>query len=327
MQLNYCIKNYMKNKKVAILSLLFVLLILVIGLSLYLGAVKLDLNSNATKQILNLRIMRTILALVAGSGLALVGLILQSILRNPLVEPYVLGVSSGASIGAVFSILLGISFIFQPLMAFIFALVTVLIVYRLAITNKIINPTSLLLSGVIVGILFSSIAIFMVYVSPNEAIHGILWWLLGNLAIFDINLLIFVFFIVLVSIAFTMLFINELNAISLGEEEAMHLGIEVEKVKKILLIISSLVTASIVSVCGMIGFVGLIIPHIVRRLVGTNHKITLPLTVFTGGVFLLACDIVSRIALKPIEIPIGVITAIIGAPFFIVLLRKNQKIN
>ena len=317
----------MKNRKIKIVSIFSILFLTAVSASIYLGAAKLDFQSQGSIQILNLRIMRTILAFFVGAGLSIVGLILQSILRNPLVEPYVLGVSSGAALGAVCSIGLGLSFILQPFVAFIFALLTVSIVYRLAIINKKLVVTSLLLSGVIIGILLSSITIFLVHISSDEAIHGILWWLLGNLQIFNAKLLTLVSLIVLVGIIVSMFFIKELNAISLGEEEAMHLGVEVEQIKRILFIVCSLITASIVSICGMIGFVGLIIPHIVRRIAGTNHKVTLIFTVFTGGIFLIICDIISRVLLKPTEVPIGVITAIIGAPFFIVLLKKRQKVT
>ena len=183
-----------------------------------------------------------------------------------------------------------------------------------------------MLTGVIVGAIMSSISVFVVFTSQNQAVHDVIWWLLGNLQIFDIAQLIMVSVVVASGVILSLLLSRELNAISLGEEEALHLGIDVERLKKILFLITSLITGAIVSVTGMIGFVGLIVPHFMRLITGPDHKILIPASVLAGGIFLVLCDLVSRTVIIPSEVPVGVITAIIGGPIFIALLRKRSKL-
>lgn len=265
------------------------------------------------------------MGLFAGAGLAVAGVIFQGILRNPLAEPYVLGVSSGASLGAVLALFFNLSMEFLPITAFLGAGLTMFLVYNLAKINGKVSTQGLLLSGVILGAIFSSLLLFFVSISPNEAMHGITWWLLGSLQVFDLKLLISVVILITSGICIAIYFGRDLNAISLGEEEAYHLGINVETVKKILFVVASLITGSIVCVCGIIGFVGLIIPHAVRLIVGSDHKLVLPASAISAGAFLILADTISRTIMPPVEIPIGVITALIGGPIFIILLRKKQK--
>jgi iron complex transport system permease protein len=257
--------------------------------------------------------------------LAVAGVIFQGILRNPLAEPYVLGVSSGAGLGAVLGLCFNLSMQVLPLVSFLGALCTMVIVYNLAKVNGKVTTQGLLLSGVIVAAVFSSLLLFFVSLSPNEAMHGITWWLLGSLQVFDLKLLIVVGVLIVIGIAVAIYFSRDLNAISLGEEEAQHLGIDVAAVKMILFVVASLITGSIVCVCGIIGFIGLIIPHAVRFVCGSDHKIVLPASALAAGAFLILADALSRSAMPPVEIPIGVITAFIGGPVFIFLLRKKQK--
>jgi iron complex transport system permease protein len=314
------------NKK--ILVMLFLLLFAVILLGIALGPTRLNLRelfSRQNSEILSLRITRVILGLFAGAGLAVAGVIFQGILRNPLAEPYVLGVSSGASLGAVLALFFNLSMEFLPITAFLGAGLTMFLVYNLAKINGKVSTQGLLLSGVILGAIFSSLLLFFVSISPNEAMHGITWWLLGSLQVFDLKLLISVVILITSGICIAIYFGRDLNAISLGEEEAYHLGINVETVKKILFVVASLITGSIVCVCGIIGFVGLIIPHAVRLIVGSDHKLVLPASAISAGAFLILADTISRTIMPPVEIPIGVITALIGGPIFIILLRKKQK--
>jgi iron complex transport system permease protein len=314
------------NKK--ILVILFLLLFAVILLGIALGPTRLNLRelfSWQNSEILSLRITRVILGLFAGAGLAVAGVIFQGILRNPLAEPYVLGVSSGASLGAVLALFFNLSMEFLPITAFLGAGLTMFLVYNLAKINGKVSTQGLLLSGVILGAIFSSLLLFFVSISPNEAMHGITWWLLGSLQVFDLKLLISVVILITSGICIAIYFGRDLNAISLGEEEAYHLGINVETVKKILFVVASLITGSIVCVCGIIGFVGLIIPHAVRLIVGSDHKLVLPASAISAGAFLILADTISRTIMPPVEIPIGVITALIGGPIFIILLRKKQK--
>lgn len=275
--------------------------------------------------ILYLRLLRIFAAVVIGAGLAVSGIVLQAILRNPLAEPYLLGTSSGAGLGAVVALILGISRIYLPLAAFLGAVLSIILVYNLAKQNNRIRDESLILSGVIVSVAFSAIIVFLVSTSGNETLQGLSWWLWGSLQVYDFNLLFIVSLIVLLGICAIYVFAQDLNAISIGAEEAMHLGIDVELTKKILILITSLITASLVSLCGVIGFVGLLMPHLVRMLSGPNHKTLIPLACLAAAIFMVACDILSRVIYPPLEIPIGVITAILGAPVFIILLRRSQK--
>ena len=320
------------RKKIA--GLLILLAVIIIPLSVLIGAVRLspaELFSDQNADILRLRILRTLLALIAGAGLGVAGVILQGLLRNPLAGPYVLGISSGAGLGAAGCVILGLSSGLWgvgalPLMAFLGAILTMFLVYNLARTNGNIPIYALLLSGVIVGSVFSSILIFIVSISPMEGLHGILWWLLGNLQVFDVKLVITTGIIVVVCAAASLLFWRDLNIITLGEESAIHLGIRIETVKKILFVLSSLLTAAIVSTCGLIGFVGLIIPHIMRLAIGSDHKVLIPSSLIAGGLFLVICDLFARTLMAPIEIPIGIITALIGGPLFIFLLRRKKRL-
>jgi iron complex transport system permease protein len=257
---------------------------------------------------------------------------LQALLRNPLADPYVLGISSGAGLGAVISIaagaganFLGISAV--PACAFAGAVCAMILVYNLSRSGGRLLIQSMLLAGVIVGSVLSSMLMFIVSVSEREAIHDVLWWLLGDLQVFDVGMLYVVGVVVIAGTLCTFFFARHLNAITLGEEEAHHLGVNVEADKRILFILSSLLSGSIVSACGVIGFVGLIIPHTVRLIVGPDHRILLPSAAICGAIFLVICDTVARTILLPAEVPIGVITALVGGPFFIVLLKKREIIR
>ena len=315
------------NKKILFLLSLLVIAVL---LGITKGSVTLSVSElllQENKYILYLRLSRILMAILAGSGLAVSGIALQAILKNSLAEPYILGTSSGAGLGAVLAIIIGMSKTFIPVMAFIGAILTIILVYNLARQGNKIPVQSLILSGVIVSIALSAIIIYLVSTSSNEALHGMMWWLWGNLQVYDLKLLLIVAIVVALGIATIFILAQDLNAISIGEEEAMHLGINTEIIKKILFLITSLITASLVSICGIIGFVGLIIPHMMRFVVGPNHKVLIPTTCIAAAIFMIMCDLVSRTLLSPLEIPIGVITAVIGAPVFIILLRSKQKVR
>ena len=285
-----------------------------------------ELFAWSNTQILYLRLLRVFTCILAGSGLAVSGIVLQALLRNPLAEPYLLGTSSGASLAAVVAILLGVSAAFLPVASFLGAIFTIIIVYNLARQESKVPVQSIILSGVIVSIAFSGIMVFLISTSSNEALHGLMWWLWGSVETYDLRMLFFVSCLVLPGVGTIFLFSHDLNAISLGEEEAIHLGINVETVKKILFFITSVITAGIVSICGIIGFVGLIIPHIVRLFIGPNHRYLILGSCIAGSAFMILCDCLSRTIMRPSEIPIGVITAFLGAPVFIILLKRKQKV-
>jgi len=316
-----------QDDKILLLGLIFFISVL-FGVSC--GSIKIPLSQlfdDANKQILFLRVLRVLLAAVVGAGLGVSGVILQSILKNPLADPYLLGTSSGAGLGAVLAVIAGMASSLVPFVAFLGALGSMILVYSIAKEQNKIPVQSLVLSGVIVAVAFSGIIVFLVSVSPNEALHGMMWWLLGSLQNYDVKLLIIIFFIVALGIMGTFIFSHDLNAISLGEEHALHLGIDVELTKKFLLLITSFMTGAIVSVSGMIGFVGLIVPHIMRLYTGPNHKMLIPSTCLGAAAFLVFCDTLARSLFPPVEIPIGVITSLVGAPVFIILLKQKRRVN
>ncbi len=310
--------------------ILLLLLVAAVILGLLKGAVNIPVANLLLKDnqaIFSLRLLRIIAAILLGSGLAVSGIALQAILRNPLAEPYLLGTSSGAGLAAVGAVILGVSRIYMPLAAFLGAVVSIVIVYNLARERGVIADKSLILSGVIISVAFSSLIVFLVSLFGNEAMHEMNWWLWGSLQVYDYKLLFLIAFPVILGIGIIYLFAQDLNAISIGEEEAMHLGIDVQNIKKILILITALITASLICICGIIGFVGLIVPHMMRLIVGPNHKVLIPTTCLAASVFIILCDLSSRTLFSPVEIPIGVITAIIGAPVFIILLKKGKRIS
>ncbi|MDD5519110.1 MAG: iron ABC transporter permease [Candidatus Omnitrophica bacterium] len=315
------------KKKILVL---FLLLGIAVVFGLAQGSVHIPLNSLLLKDnqvIFNMRLLRILAAILVGSGLAVAGIVLQAILRNPLAEPYLLGTSSGAGLAAVIAVILGVSRIYMPLAAFLGAVASIVLVYTLASERKKIADRSLILSGVIVSIAFSSIIVFLVSLFGNQALHEMNWWLWGSLQVYDWQLVLLVALPVILGIGVIYLFAQDLNAIQLGEEEAIHLGIDTQNVKNILIIITALITASLICICGIIGFVGLIVPHMMRQVVGSNHKALIPVTCLAAAIFMVICDIVSRTLFAPVEIPIGVITAIIGAPIFIILLKRGQRVQ
>jgi len=319
--------NITQIKKIVLLA---IILLAAIVFGICRGSVDIpfsELFLGNNQPILYLRITRIILGILAGAGLGVCGVTLQAILKNPLAEPYLLGTSSGAGLGAIIAIMVGVSSAYLPFIAFGGALLSIILVYNLAREGNKVPVQSLILAGVIVAIAFSGIIVFLISLSSNEALHGMMWWLLGNLQVYNITLLLVVGVIVSIGIFCIYVLSQDLNAISIGEEEAIHLGINIETMKKILFLITSLVTGAIVSISGMIGFVGLIIPHIMRLIVGPNHKILIPATCLGAAAFLVLCDTFSRSLFPPVEIPIGVITSLIGAPIFIMLLKRKQKVK
>ena len=316
------------KKSLAVHSVLLLALVVACLVSLLAGAVPLPANDVWHSGIFRLRLARTALCVVAGAGLSAAGVIFQAILRNPLAEPYVLGVSSGAGLGAALAIVLGLSAAGAwtlPATAFAGALGTILLVYALARTPTGTAPVqTLLLSGVVVSAVLGSILMFVVSVAPSEKLHGVVWWLLGNLQVFDWGLLRIVSAVVAAGLAVSVLFARDLNLMALGEEPAAHLGLDVEWTKKLFFLLASLMTGATVAACGLIGFVGLIVPHTVRLVAGPDHRRLVTASALAGAAFLVLADSVARTIIAPREVPIGVITAMLGGPFFLGLLRKRK---
>jgi len=281
---------------------------------------------NAEREILMLRLTRVLCGLIIGAALSCAGVVFQAILRNPLAEPYILGVSSGAGLGAAIAIVTGISAVctyLLPLCAFIMALITLAIVYALSRNGDAPSIYGLILSGVIVSAVCSSLLMFMVSVSSIEGMHSILWWMLGNLEVSSNNILLIIGLVVVMGCLGLWSLSRELNALTLGHHMAHHLGIRVRTTIIIALLLATLVASAAVGVAGLIGFVGLIVPHIMRNLVGPDHRRLIPAAAIGGGAFLAACDALARTALA-VEIPVGVITALLGGPFFLFLLKRRR---
>jgi iron complex transport system permease protein len=263
-------------------------------------------------------------------ALSVAGVIFQSIFRNPMADPYVLGVASGAGFGVSLIIVFGSSFLSTsliytiPLIAFISALFTILLVYLIAKKGSRILILRLLLAGIAVSSFFSSM-ISILLVTAGEDIHAVFSWLFGGFPLVRweyVNIaapIIFICLIIIYSYA------RDMNAMLLGEEQAQQLGVEVENMKKCLIILGSLITAVAISISGIIGFIGLIVPHITRLIVGPDHRILIPSSALIGAILLIFCDITARVILRPIVLPTGTVTAMLGAPFFIYLLIRSSR--
>lgn len=276
-----------------------------------------------------IRFPRVLLGAIVGAGLSLAGTGIQALVRNSLADPYILGVSSGASVGATLVILLGAFNLFGQyalsLAAFIGALLSVILVFSLAQVAGRISTTRLLLSGIALSMILSAMTDFIVISAPDDdKVHSALFWMMGSLVGADWETLPIVGTVVAIAFIFLLSQSRSLNILLMGEESAATLGLNIHVFQKVLIVIISLLTGVLVSVSGAIGFVGLMIPHVVRLLVGSDHKKVLLISLFLGAVFMIWADVVARMVLAPEEIPIGIITALSGGPFFIWLLRRSS---
>jgi len=305
------------------LLLLSILLVVVAFLSMGVGP-----SWISPLRILGVRLPRVVLGVFAGSSLALVGAALQGILQNPLADPYILGVSSGAAFGAALAVVLRLaSSLLTPVFGFLGAILAIIAVYNLAKSNGRVPKDTLLLSGVLVGFFFSALVMLLMVMAKSE-LHEITYLLMGNLGFIfarsDIPL--FAVFVLLVGVCGGVIYSRsrEMNILSLGEEGAKQLGVETEKLKMMVFVTSSVVVGAVVAFCGAIGFVGLIVPHITRILVGPDHRRLIIASILLGGTLLLVADAAAR-TIAPVELPVGVITAIFGVPFFAYLLKRRKK--
>lgn len=334
-------------KKVILYSLiLFAGLIGSIIISLKLGAVNISwkeiffIFKNCFRQpqtdstfatiLLEIRLPRILLAAVVGASLSIAGVAFQGILRNPLADPYIIGTSAGAAFGAAVAILLGLSGSFlgislTPIIAFVTAVLTMLIVWQLAKKGNKLPVVTFLLAGVMVGAFMWALVSFLLIIA-KEDMPKIIFWLMGSLSYQSWSHLLIVLPYFLISSFFLYIYSYSLNLFTLGEEQAQHLGVETEKIKFYTILAASLVTAGAVSAAGIIGFVGLMIPHIMRMLTGPDHRVLYPVSAVAGAIFLIWADNLARIIVQPAEIPVGIITAILGVPFFLYLLRKSKSI-
>ncbi len=275
-----------------------------------------------------LRLPRVFLGLLVGGGLALAGSVFQALLRNPLAEPFILGISGGAAAGAVLVIALGLvaaGSVVLPAAAFAGALLAILLVFGVAAAaDRRLDVRVLLLAGVVVGSFFTAVIAFILSLSEARAVRTAIVWMMGSLYGADWSNVAVVAGYTLPAALVLLGLARALNLMAVGEETAAYLGADVEKIKRVAYIVASLMTAAGVAVAGVIGFVGLIVPHGIRLLVGSDQRILLPLSFLAGAAFLCLADLLARVVLAPIEIPIGVITAFLGVPLFLVLLRRSM---
>lgn len=281
--------------------------------------------------LLQVRLPRVLLGLFVGSSLAAVGAALQALLRNPLADPYVLGVSSGAALGASLAMLLGIgttvlTLSALPLCGFAGGLLSLVVVYRLAASYGRLPVHSLLLAGVILNAIFTALIMFVTSIMEPNRSAGMMSWLMGTLTAPAYPALAVLTAYLAVGITALMRQAQVLNLMTLGDESARALGVDTERAKKLIYVIAALMTGAVVSVSGMIGFVGMVIPHAVRLILGADHRLLLPASALVGGMYLMVADTVARTLLAPAEVPVGIVTALAGGPFFMYLLvwRKDQ---
>jgi iron complex transport system permease protein len=277
--------------------------------------------------VIEIRLARVLLAVIVGAALSLAGGIYQSLIRNPLGDPYILGVSSGAVLGSIIGISLGMgaTFIGSELFSFAGGTIAIAIVYLVAKRGGRMDTVKLILAGVIISSFFSAAAMFIFSLSPSSTVRGMLFWMMGDLSSQSLDTILTALpYIGLIMIP-VFLLSRPLSLMMVGEESALSLGVNVERVKKVSFLLASLLTGFAVSLAGAIGFVGLIIPNIVRYIAGADTKIGLPLSAIAGAGFLVLADTLARSIIAPTELPVGVITAGFGGPFFILLLLRRLK--
>ncbi|KGR89121.1 ABC transporter permease [Ureibacillus massiliensis 4400831 = CIP 108448 = CCUG 49529] len=290
-----------------------------------------EVSATNSQQIIiwEIRVPRVLLAAIVGAALAISGAAVQALVKNSIADPYILGVSSGASVGATSVILLGTFSAFGvyalSVAAFLGSIVAVTFVFLLARVNGRTSVMRLLLSGIAISMIFSAITNFILMMSNEQGgIQSVMHWMLGSLAGAKWSNIIIPFLVLIIAFLLLTNRYRQLNALLLGEETATTMGVNVDRFRIYLILIVSLLTGVVVAVSGTIGFVGLIVPHIVRILVGSNYKVVLPFSAVIGSIFIVWADMGARVAIAPEEMPIGIITALCGGPFFIWMLRRQR---
>lgn len=273
---------------------------------------------------------RITIGVFVGAGLAITGCVMQAVFRNPLADPYILGLSSGASLGSTVAILTSAAWIplsiAQPVLAFVFCLLTMVVVYAISRTGGSVRTETLVLAGVAVSSLISAIVSFLTYVAPEEKIGSIVFWSLGNLGSVEWSEMALVVPLIVIGCAVMLTQCRNMNAMMIGDAHALDLGVDVRRVRIMLLAVSALVVAACVAFVGTIGFIGLVIPHIFRIILGPDNRVIAPMSVLGGAAFIIMCDFISHFTAQLYgTLPIGVVTAIIGAPFFIYLLCRRRR--
>ena len=287
---------------------------------------KSDPDSMLHAIIWQIRLPRVLLAALVGATLSLGGLVFQALLRNLLAEPYILGISGGSAIGAITGILLGLSrFPGVSLTAFLGSMATLALILVMTSGQSVMKKESLLLSGVMVNAFCSSVIMFLVSVTQDAKLHNIIFWLMGDLSTADIRQVGILAGMLLPCFVIIFWHSHAMNLLLMGKEMAQATGISIKVVTITLLVTSSFMVSATVSYCGLIGFVGLVMPHLLRLILGPDHRILVPACILGGGSYLVICDLLARTLPQQGELPAGVVTAIIGAPLFIILLKKSGR--
>ncbi|MCP4687597.1 MAG: iron ABC transporter permease [Desulfobacterales bacterium] len=283
-------------------------------------------DSTVMAIIWGLRFPRVLLAALLGAALSLGGLVFQALLRNPLAEPYILGISGGSAIGAILGILAGFSrFPGVTISAFTGSALTLVLILIMSSGQSILKKNALLLSGVMVNAFCSAVIMFLISMTQDSRLHNILFWLMGDLSMIDIRGAGILAAILLPCFIVIFMFSNTMNLMLMGKEMARTMGVNIKVATILLLTLTSLMVSATVSQCGLIGFVGLVIPHILRLALGPDHRVLTPACVLGGATYMILCDLLARILPEQGEMPAGVITALIGAPIFIILLKRSKQ--
>ncbi len=290
-------------------------------------------DSTAEVIVWQVRMPVVIGAALVGAALSVAGVLFQGMLRNPLADPYLIGTSSGAALGAAIAFVLPIDTIYgsffplTPLLAFVGAMLTVMFVYTIARVGGQTPVVTLLLAGVVINAVLVAFQTLILTLSPHAqfTFQALFNWLSGGVIVTDWSPIVVVACIILVGIVFSLMLANVLDAFGLGEDGAAHLGLHVERYKLLIVVVGSLLTAAAVSISGLIGFVGLVTPHAMRLLLGPRHRLLLPASALGGAIFLTLADLLARIVIAPAVLPVGVFTALVGAPFFLFLLRNSKR--
>lgn len=273
-----------------------------------------------------IRFPRVLLAALVGATLSLGGLVFQALLRNPLAEPYILGISGGSAIGAIVGILAGLSrFPGVSLTAFLGSIATLLLLLIMSSGQSILKKNTLLLSGVMVNAFCGAIIMFLVSMTQDSSLHNIIFWLMGDLSMSDIGQVGILALTLLPCFIIIFLYSHSMNLLLMGNEMAQTMGVNIKRVTTILLVVTSFMVSSTVCHCGLLGFVGLVMPHLLRLILGPDHRVLVPACILGGGVYMVICDLLARVLPQQGEMPAGVITAMIGAPLFIYLLKRSKR--
>jgi iron complex transport system permease protein len=273
-----------------------------------------------------IRVPRVLFAMAVGAALSIGGLVFQALLRNPLAEPYILGISGGAAIGAIIGILLGFSrFPGVSLTAFLGSIATLCLILFMSSGKFLLRKETLLLSGVMVNAFCSAVIMFLISLTQDARLHNILFWMMGDLGQGDILQAAFLWAALLPCFGIVFRYANVMNLFLMGRDLALTSGVHIHRVTIILLTVVSIMVSATVGQCGLIGFVGLVVPHIFRLALGPDHRLLLPACLLGGGAYMVLCDTLARTLPEQGEMPAGVITAIIGAPLFIILLKRTKQ--